>query len=65
MNVLSLCGVSWVSSLNHEMFDAYPHAEICNDLVPQHIAGEYFHIELLSDDPPAYLKFIANISTTD
>ena len=43
----------------HESYDVYRHAEICNDLVPQHIVEESLHIELISNDPAAYLRSIA------
>ena len=43
----------------HESYDAYRHAEICNDLVPQHMVEEHLHIELISNDPAAYLRSIA------
>ena len=47
----------------HESFDAYRHAEICNDLdlVPQHMVEERLHIEFICSDSAAYLRSIALI----
>ena len=42
-----------------ESYDAYRHAEICNDPVPQNLVEEHLHIELISNDPAAYLRSIA------
>ena len=45
--------------LGHERYDAYRHAEICSDLVPQDMVEEYLQIEFISNDPAAYLRSIA------
>ena len=45
----------------HESYDAYRHAEICNDLVPQHMVEERLHIEFICSDSAAYLRSIALI----